>query len=382
MENKDLKALKIDRSRKDTASPARGWLLVLFGFFVGAVLMLVLFRTFLAGDDAGPVQANADPDRQAQSAGSGKGAQATEEDSEMPVLITSGYIVPHHRIEVGSKILGKIAWVGVEKSDKVERGQLLVKLSDEEFKAQLAQAGATLALAEARLSELQAGSRPEEIERARAEVNRARADLKNSELEFERLKTLLESKVVSWQEVDNAEARRDMASASLEVAEKNLNLALEGPRQEQIEQSRAEVERSRAAIQYWETQMAETEIRSPINGTVLERRAEVGEMVSTSFAGGATVIALADLNDLQVELDISQSDFRSISPENICRMSPIAYKDRVYDCEIAEIAPEANRQRATIQVKVQILHPDDFLRPEMDAQVTFYRPGGDEAPGK
>ncbi len=370
---KELKALRIDRSKKGTApGSSRTWLLILLAFFVGAVLMALLFQTVLAPDEASLRAAadSADPSAPAST----DGAPVVEKpDPDAPVLIASGYIVPHHRIEVGSKIVGKVAWVGVEKSDKVKQGQLLVKLVDAEFQAQLAQAEATHRSARARLAELEAGSRPEEIERAQAELERAHADLRNAELEHERLSGLLQTGVVSKQQVDNSWSRLEMARAAVGVAEKNLSLARLGPRSEQIEVARAEVERSRAAVSYWQTQLRETEIRAPTGGTVLERVVEEGEMVSTAFAGGAVLVALADLSDLQVELDISQSDFKNISADNRCKMSPVAYPEREYTCEIAEIAPEANRQRATIQVKVQILEPDGYLRPEMDAQVTFYR---------
>lgn len=366
---RDLKALRIDRAKKKSvkgASSSRIWLGVLAAFFVGALLTLAIFRAFFWVE--APAQAES-----AESAADQSQEIPAQPAGPQPVLIVSGYIVPHHRIEVGSKILGKVSWVGVEKSDKVKKGQLLVKLDDSEYRAQLAQARAALASSQARLAELEAGSRPEEIERAEAELERARADFRNARLEHQRQEKLLATGVVAQQLVDNARARRDIAEAAVGVAEKNLRLARLGPRDEQIEAARAEVERNRAAIAYWETQMAETEIRAPSGGTVLERIADVGEMVSTAFAGGAVVVALADLSDLQVELDISQSDFHNIAPDVGCVMSPVAYQERKYDCRIAEIAPEANRQRATIQVKVQILNPDDYLRPEMDAQVTFFK---------
>jgi HlyD family secretion protein len=108
---------------------------------------------------------------------------------------------------------------------------------------------------------------------------------------------------------------------------------------------------------------------------VLERLVELGEMVTTSFAGDrgakSAVVSLADLNDLRVELDISQADFNRISPEHDCVMTPEAYPERKYPCNIAEISPEANRQKGTIQVKVKVLEPDSFLRPELTARVTF-----------
>ena len=83
----------------------------------------------------------------------------------------------------------------------------------------------------------------------------------------------------------------------------------------------------------------------------------------------ASVVSLADLNDLQVELDINQNDFARITPHQRCNLVADAYPDRVYKGAVAEIAPEANRQKATIQVKVKVLQPDEYLRPEMTGAV-------------
>jgi HlyD family secretion protein len=119
-----------------------------------------------------------------------------------------------------------------------------------------------------------------------------------------------------------------------------------------------------------------TEIRVPISGTILERNVEQGEMVTTSFVGdqGAKgfVVTLADLSDIQVELDINQNDFNRIQHDQPCTVVTDAYPDRVYDCRVDEIAPEANRQKATVQVKVKFLEPDEYVRPEMNARVTFF----------
>jgi HlyD family secretion protein len=374
---KDLKALRIDRSKKETPNGGgRTWFLVVVAFFFGAVLAVLGFRYMFVGEAVTPFGGD-DPavaEKTPTTAEASSSADEPEPNPEDPILIATGYIVPHHRIEVGSKIVGKIAWVGVEKSDKVKKGQLLVKLEDSEYVTQKRQAQARLDAARSRLKELEAGTRPEEIQRTEAEYERSKADLENAELEYKRLESLLESRVVSKQQVDNARSRRDMAEAAVSVTERTLHLAKIGPRVEQIDSARAEVQQAISNVAYWDTQLKETEIRAPLNGTILERRAEIGNMVSTSFAGGANVFDLADLTDLQVELDISQADFYNIDVNNRCVMSPLAYKEREYVCEIAEIDPQANRQRATIQVKVQILEPDDFLRPEMDAEVTFYPP--------
>src|SRR5207247_10942539 len=99
------------------------------------------------------------------------------------------------------------------------------------------------------------------------------------------------------------------------------------------------------------------------------------EMVTTSFVGqtGAKgfVVTLADLNDIQVELDINQNDFNRIGPSQTCTVVTDAFPDRTYKCRVDEISPEANRQKATVQVKVKFLEPDDFIKPEMNARVTF-----------
>ena len=367
---KDLKALRIDRTRK-RGRPSRSlWLMGLMAFVLGAVLSgLVFLNLSLRTPDAAVAEVQAD---RATDVPAAAGVDRAP-DRDRPLLIASGYIVPRHRIEVSSRIMGKVAWVGVDKSDRVEKGQLLVRLEDAEFRAQLQQAQAGLDSARARLTELETGSRPEEIQRAKAELERSRAEFDNADLEYRRFSQLIESGVIAQQRVDDARSRRDMAEAAVAVAEKNHRLVEIGPRTEQIEAARAELERSQADIRYWNTRLRETEIRAPVTGTILERVVEVGEMVSGYFMGGAVLVALADLNDLQVEMDISQADFHNISPENGCKMSPIAYPSREYECELDEIAPEANRQRATIEVKVQILKPDEYLRPEMDVQVTFFR---------
>ena len=305
---KDLKALRIDRKRRRSRPPLKLWVVGMAAFFMGAVLSALFVRNLSQQTpNAARAEVLADP---ATAAASGAAVDPAS-DRDRPLLIASGYIVPHHRIEVGSQIMGKVAWVGVEKSDRVEKGQLLVRLEDAEFQAQLQQAQAGFDSARARLTELETGSRPEEIERAEAELERSRAEFQNADLEYRRFSQLIESGVIAQQLVDNARSRRDMAKAAVAVAEKSHLLLKMGPRTEQIQAARAELERSQADIQYWKTRLQETEIRAPVSGTILERVVEVGEMVSTFFMGGAVLVALADLSDLQVELDISQSDFHN-----------------------------------------------------------------------
>jgi HlyD family secretion protein len=108
---------------------------------------------------------------------------------------------------------------------------------------------------------------------------------------------------------------------------------------------------------------------------VLERIVERGEMVSPSAFGGSgartSVVDLADLTDLQVELDISQTDFARLKPQQRAEIIPDAYPNLRFTGFIEEIAPEANRAKSTVQVKVKVENPSEQLRPEMNARVNF-----------
>ncbi|MCU1267835.1 MAG: putative Co/Zn/Cd efflux system rane fusion protein [Acidobacteria bacterium] len=291
------------------------------------------------------------------------------------VLSASGYVVAHHKIAVGAKVMGRVAWIGVEKGDKVQQGQVLVRLEDNDFRAQSNQARANLAVAQARLDQLRTGSRPQEKLKDKAGVLQAEATLRNAEAEYERSEKLYRAGVSSRAELDRAIAQRDSARALVESARQSSAMTDMGPRAEEVRAADAQVRQMKAALDYADTQLAATEIRAPVSGTVLQRIVERGEMVSPSSFGesGArtSVVALADLSDLQIELDISQSDFARLQMGQRTEIVPEAFPNLKYTGFIAEIAPEANRAKATVQVKVKVDRPDEQLRPEMNARVNF-----------
>ncbi|MEW5976757.1 MAG: efflux RND transporter periplasmic adaptor subunit [Acidobacteriota bacterium] len=304
-----------------------------------------------------------------------KTAQAGGPEGPAIVLNAAGYIVAHHKIQLTSKVVGKVAWIGVEKGDQVQKDQVLVRLEDVEYQAQLQQARGNLKNLQAQLKELETGSRPEEVARALANLNQAKADLENARANLERVHGLFKEEVLPKQELDNAQARYDAAEAAVKALTKTYELVRIGPREEQIEAMRGRVEQAKGEVALRETFLDATVIRAPISGTILERVVEVGEFLTTSFVGerGAKgfVVSMADLNDLQVELDISQEDFAKLYMGQKAIVTTDAFPDRKYDGEIAEMSPEANRQKATVQVKVQVLKPDNYLRPEMNARAAF-----------
>jgi HlyD family secretion protein len=291
------------------------------------------------------------------------------------VLSASGYVVAHHKIAVGAKVMGRVAWIGVEKGDTVQAGQVLVRLEDAEFRAQVNQANANLAAAQARLDQLQSGSRPQEKLKDKAAVLQAEANLKTAEADYQRAETLYRSGVASKAELDHALAQRDTSAALVEAARQASAMTDIGPRKEEIRAAVAQVQQMKAALDYSQTQLAATEIKAPVAGTVLERIVERGEMVSPSAFGGSgartSVVDLADLTDLQIELDISQSDFARLKMSQRAEIIPDAFPNLRYTGFLAEIAPEANRAKSTVQVKVKVENPNEQLRPEMNARVNF-----------
>jgi HlyD family secretion protein len=360
--NQRLRSLKIDRAPAPTVvGKSRSPKLILL--IVAVILALAAFAyAFLFTGAKTITVASVKTETGGTSAG----------DS---VLTASGYVVAHHKIAVGAKVMGRVAWIGVEKGDIVQEGQVLVRLEDSEFRAQVNQANANLAAAQARHDQLKSGSRPQEKLKDKAAVIQAEANLKNAEADYQRTETLYRSGVASKSELDRALAQRDSARALVEAARQSSAMTDIGPRAEEIRAAAAEVQQMKATVDYARTQLAATEIKAPVSGTVLQRIVERGEMVSPSAFGGSgartSVVDLADLTDLQIELDISQADFARLRMDQRAEIIPEAFPSLRYSGFIAEIAPEANRAKSTVQIKVKVENPNEQLRPEMNARVNF-----------
>jgi HlyD family secretion protein len=359
----ELKHLQIDRSKKRTGEPSR-WAA---RWIVGGIAILVALGAarFAYTRMNAPVEVSVVRVQVASSAAAAQGV----------ILNATGYIIAHHKIEVAAKVIGRVEWIGVEQGDLVQQGQVIVRLEDNEYRAQLQQAKGNLANLEAKLSEATNGSRPEEVAVADANMANAQADLEDARLTLERTRKLHDAKVVARQILDDAQAKYDGAAARVNSLTRTLDLAKLGPRQEQIDALRGQVIQARGTVDYAQTQLDDTIIKAPVTGTILERAVEKGEFVTTSFVGdkGAKgyVASLADLNDLQVELDIAQNDFAKLHAKQKGVVTVDAFPDLKYQGYIYEVAPEANRQKATVQVKVKVENPDLHLRPEMNSSVAF-----------
>jgi HlyD family secretion protein len=250
-----------------------------------------------------------------------------------------------------------------------------VRLEDDEFKVRVAQQQGLLENAQAKLAELEAGSRPEEIGEAKAMLDASKAQLANAQSNLDRLKKLDQDRNVSRQEIDDAETLLRSRQAQVDAQQHRVDLVVAGPRKEQIAAAKATVHQLEGSLAQAQLDLDNTIIRAPMDATVLSRNVEVGEFVTTGFVGdrGAKgyVLSIADLNDLRVDLDIDQNSFAKVQSHQSCWITTDAYPDRRYDGTVDLISPEANRQKATIQVRVKVLHPDELLKPDMNATVYF-----------
>ena len=370
--HQDLQSLRIDRSeRGDGAGEPSIWAR---RYIIGGIAIVVLLGVITLAYRA--VSADVPEVEVVRAA-----AQTSGNDVGGTVLSATGYIVAHHTINVNSKVTGRVAWIGVEKGDKVKEGQVLVRLEDQEFRATYNQAKGAVENARAYLEELQHGSRPEEIQQAQHNLDEAKATLANDKLTLDRTKQLAGTGVLSRQQLDDATAKFEADQQRANSLEKAFQLAKIGPRPEELARAQGALMQASGQSDYAKSQLDATIIRAPVTGTILDRTAEKGELVTSGFASTAaggpqgSVVSLADLNDLQVELDIAQADFARLGPAQKGIVTTDAYPDKQYDGQIAQISPEANRQKATVQVKVQVLNPNKYpdvqLRPEMNATVRF-----------
>jgi RND family efflux transporter MFP subunit len=248
------------------------------------------------------------------------------------MLTATGKIVSDHRVQVATKVSGQIVGLFFEQGDRVERGQLLARIEDVNYRAPRDEAAARLA--------------------------QSRAALEFQKINFERVSHLMTRNVA--EPIEFADAQRSLREAE------------------------ARVDQDRAALEYAQKALDDTEVAAPIAGVVLTRNVEVGDFVSAEGGRGANANAqfavIADMTRLRVEVDISELDIVRIHKDMPCVITPDAYKDRKYDGFVLWIDPGANYSKATVQAKVRINQPDDYLRVEGSAQVAFYNRRPDESP--
>ncbi|HEX7837611.1 MAG TPA: efflux RND transporter periplasmic adaptor subunit, partial [Kofleriaceae bacterium] len=326
----DLSKLRIDRSAPP--APVRRALGRNIAIFVVAAVIVAVTAIVLRARSVPLVQvATATV---SSGAGGGGAAGATS-------VTANGYVVARTKASVSAKTAGRLAFLGVSEGSYVHRGEVIARLDNADYQASVSQAQANVAAADA--SVIEATSDRDQSTRDAQRISEIRA--RNANL-------------MSPQDLETATSRAAAALARYNAA---------------VARKRS----AEAALRLAQASNENTVIRAPFTGTVLRKDAEVGEVVAPSVGGGLTrgaVVTMADLSTLEVEVDVNEAYIGRIAGGRPARITLDAYPDTTFRGEVRQVVPTADRQRATVQVKVSILDHDARILPEMGAKVDFLEP--------
>jgi HlyD family secretion protein len=273
----------------------------------------------------------------------------------------------------------RIAEVLVQEGARVRQGQLMARLDTRRLEPQVAQAEAQTAAQRQVVQRLRSGSRPEEIAQARANVDSAKADAVNARQQYERIKSAAEMSVgraVRQQDVDTAKAALEMAEAKLVVNQRALELAVIGPRKEDIAEAEARLRANEAQLALLRQQLVDAQLLAPMDSVVRTRLLEPGEMASPQ----KPVFSLAITDPKWVRAYVSETDLGKLQEGMAARVAVDSFPERRFEGWIGFISPVAEFTPKTVQteelrtslvyeVRVFVKDPSDELRLGMPATV-------------
>jgi RND family efflux transporter MFP subunit len=334
----DLSKLRIDRDAP--AAPVRRALvrnLLIFAIAVAVIAVAVIV-----------MRSRAVPTVQVITASAGTGSGSSSTSGGATSVTANGYVVARTKASVSAKTAVRLAFLGVSEGSYVKRGAVIARLENADYEAAVSQAQANIAAAEATV--IEATSDRDQLAREVTRLTDIRAT--NAQL-------------ISQQDLDLAVSKAAQGEARLKAAEARARSAQAGLRMAQANDEN-------------------TVIRAPFSGTVLRKDAEVGEVVAPSVGGGLTrgaVVTMADLTTLEVEVDVNEAYIGRVRGGLLTRITLDAYPDTSFRGIVRQVVPTADRQRATVQVKVSILDRDPRILPEMGAKVDFLEPEAPAAKG-
>jgi RND family efflux transporter MFP subunit len=341
-----LSSLSIDR-KAEGAKSGKSFLLLLTVLLGASTLVLAYLlytqQTASMSMVANPATAASAATVAAAEAGESPGSAAQQTLAARPsndtrILDASGYVVAMRVATASSKTVGRIVEVLVEEGMQVEEGQIVALLDSE---TQLIQ----LNLARARLA------------RSEAAQNESRARLREAELALTRAGRMAEAKLVSQEDLDNAEIRVDQINAELDRQAAEIRIA----EQEILLQERI---------------IEENIIRAPFSGVVVQKNAQPGEIIAPSTSGGGFtrtgICTIVDMSSLEIEVNVTESYINRVFVGQRAEAVLDAYPDFVSPAAVSAIVPTADRQRATIKVRVKFDELDPRILPDMGVKVAFF----------
>jgi RND family efflux transporter MFP subunit len=318
-ERASLDDLKIDRGSYDERS-SRGWLVAIFALVVLLLGGAGVWRARSAGKEVGTAT-----------------ARETEVSESTTVLNASGYVTARRQATVSSKVTAKVLEVLIEEGMAVKEGQILARLD------------ATNTEASSRLAEA-------ELRAAKTALEETRVQLEESKLRLERTRSLVADAVLSQAELDRIQAERDSLAARLERQTEEVIVA-----------------ERRVAV--WQQQLEDTVIRAPFDGIVTTKDAQPGEMISPVSAGGGFtrtgIGTVVDMTSLEIEVDVNESYINRVRPEQEVEAILDAYPDWRIPARVIAIVPTADRDRATVRVRIAFESLDPKILPDMGVKVAF-----------
>lgn len=293
-------------------------------------------------------------------------------------VAATGKVVPVQTVNISPKRSGLLAELYVEQGDTVTAGQVIARMDSRDERAQLAQAQANLADAIARRDLILAGNRAEEIAQAQAQVRAAASRAKFAQERLRRNEALAAEGVIPRDTLDELTANRDSAIATLNEAQKRLELLQRGSRSEEIRQAQAAMAAAQAQVQAARVALEDTVIRAPFDGIITQKYAVPGAFVTpttsastTSSATSTSIVAIA--KGLEVLAEVPEVDIGQVKLEQPVEIRADAYPGRTFKGRVRLIAPEAVvEQNVTFfQVRVSLLSGLKELRSGMNVDLDF-----------
>lgn len=288
-------------------------------------------------------------------------------------LLVSGNIEVT-QVEASFRIAGKVLERPIEEGQRVQEGQTLARLDAQDLEQALAMRQADSNLAQAALSELQAGSRKEEIETARAALDQTTADLEWLEPDEARIRDLQEQGIVSTRDYESIRAALDAAKAKVRQAEQQYALVKKGPRVEDIAQGQARFEQSQQGLALAQTQLGYTTLAAPFSGVILSVNVEPKEYV----APGTAVATIGNLANVWLRAYVEETDLGRVKVGQKASLTTDTFPGRKYEGHVSFVAAEAEftpksvqtkkeRVKLVYRIKIDVPNPAMELKPGMPA---------------